>query len=593
MSRLGGEVFSQNTDAESRLQKLENPRFDRDDIVAARDYTSDTFAILDGVATTDHYHEPKICIGHGGRLHMVYRKATEHGVIGQWKLAYIFSDDGGRNWSTEVLLKTGTATTGFGPGSILMTPSGKLIIDYNSLIISGTSVLAPVTYRTLISTDNGKSFEQGVDIDTIPFSFARVFGRMKMIPAQNSLGYRLGVTAYHQTGTGPSTFTSTIYYSDDDGESWVEGTPFVSGTVGQNEAEFIYITETVGFAVTRTVNAELFKTTDGGDSWVSVGNMDQFSGAFDSVAPTLDKFKRDGVWHVLLGMFQRDFDRLDWVVGSVEDLLDDPNAWSGSIDANTGLGNASGYQCPAADINGQLDIEGGFGYAIIEEFVASDDARLLFSYINIIKQVPLHPREYTVASGIITLGTSKLETVINLDTEGGASTDELVTINGGSLGQILIIQNTQTTSTRDVTLKSETGNLLLNGDYTMLDTSSRIILQNVDSKWIELNRANDQNAPLRTIASGIITVANSKLPMVYILSTEGGVADDLDTINGGIDGQICVFKSAAASQDVTYKDGTGNLKLAGDLVITRPDDTITLVKQGSSWFEVSRSDNLA
>jgi hypothetical protein len=44
---------------------------------------------------------------------------------------------------------------------------------------------------------------------------------------------------------------------------------------------------------------------------------------------------------------------------------------------------------------------------------------------------------------------------------------------------------------------------------------------------------------------------------------------------------------------VVCKDGTGNLRLAGDFTLTNVQDTIVLLRVGSDWFELCRSDNTA
>ena len=93
-----------------------------------------------------------------------------------------------------------------------------------------------------------------------------------------------------------------------------------------------------------------------------------------------------------------------------------------------------------------------------------------------------------------------------------------------------------------------------------------------------------------TIASGVITVTGS---MVRV-HTEGGAAtDDLDTINGGTDGMRLVIMAANASTDVVLKDGTGNLRIAGDFTLSHTDDTIELIYDSavSAWKELGRSDN--
>ena len=95
-----------------------------------------------------------------------------------------------------------------------------------------------------------------------------------------------------------------------------------------------------------------------------------------------------------------------------------------------------------------------------------------------------------------------------------------------------------------------------------------------------------------TIAAGVITIENSQYPRLYTMDTEGAAAtDDLDTINGGFEAQIIVLADVNSARDITVKDGTGNLKLAGDFTLSNQEDTITLVKRGSFWYEVSRSDN--
>lgn len=94
----------------------------------------------------------------------------------------------------------------------------------------------------------------------------------------------------------------------------------------------------------------------------------------------------------------------------------------------------------------------------------------------------------------------------------------------------------------------------------------------------------------KTIVSGVITVTNS----YHSVSTEGGAGtDDLDTINGGTTGQILILRAQSSSNDVVCKDGTGNLRLAGDFTLTHAQDRITLQYDGTNWIELSRSDNAA
>jgi hypothetical protein len=94
------------------------------------------------------------------------------------------------------------------------------------------------------------------------------------------------------------------------------------------------------------------------------------------------------------------------------------------------------------------------------------------------------------------------------------------------------------------------------------------------------------------IAAGAITVASTPFVMSQFVDTEAAAAtDDLDTINGGQEGQVIMLATTTSARDVVFKDGTGNLLLAGDFTATASGDLITLIKRGSNWVEVSRSDN--
>jgi hypothetical protein len=92
----------------------------------------------------------------------------------------------------------------------------------------------------------------------------------------------------------------------------------------------------------------------------------------------------------------------------------------------------------------------------------------------------------------------------------------------------------------------------------------------------------------QTISGGVITVTGGRC----VVDTQGGAAtDDLDTINGGADGDLLVIYTANSGRDVTAKDGTGNLALAGDFVMTNIRDRLVLLKDSGTWVELSRSDN--
>jgi hypothetical protein len=90
-----------------------------------------------------------------------------------------------------------------------------------------------------------------------------------------------------------------------------------------------------------------------------------------------------------------------------------------------------------------------------------------------------------------------------------------------------------------------------------------------------------------TMAAGAVTVTGS----FHVIDTSGGAAENLNTINGGVDGAILVLKSFSVARVPTLKDGAGNLALAGDFAMDATGDTIMLLYLSGTWRELSRSNN--
>ena len=93
--------------------------------------------------------------------------------------------------------------------------------------------------------------------------------------------------------------------------------------------------------------------------------------------------------------------------------------------------------------------------------------------------------ELTIAGGVITA----TQNYHQVDTEGDASTDDLDTINGGTVGQILIIRAQN--DARTVVAKDGTGNLRLNGDFSMNDLDDTLTLIYTGSNWLEIASSNN------------------------------------------------------------------------------------------------------
>lgn len=94
---------------------------------------------------------------------------------------------------------------------------------------------------------------------------------------------------------------------------------------------------------------------------------------------------------------------------------------------------------------------------------------------------------YDVASGVITLVGDIGP--ITVDTEAAGATDDLDTINGGFIGQTLVISSAS--SARDTTLKDGTGNLLLAGDFALSNVADTITLYLTSAGWKEQCRSDN------------------------------------------------------------------------------------------------------
>lgn len=91
---------------------------------------------------------------------------------------------------------------------------------------------------------------------------------------------------------------------------------------------------------------------------------------------------------------------------------------------------------------------------------------------------------YELASGEITITHPG---IVTIDTEAAASTGNLVTINGGTNGDIIILKTTS--SSRDITVVDGSGNLRLNGNFIMGTINERLMLHCTGSLWAEVSRS--------------------------------------------------------------------------------------------------------
>ncbi|WKB53029.1 hypothetical protein [Eleftheria terrae] len=95
-----------------------------------------------------------------------------------------------------------------------------------------------------------------------------------------------------------------------------------------------------------------------------------------------------------------------------------------------------------------------------------------------------------------------------------------------------------------------------------------------------------------TIAAGVVAVPHGGIRMLTVDTEASAATDDLDTINGGVPGQLIAVKTFTSTRDVVLKDGTGNMQLGADITIGDNTDSVTLVWTGTYWLRAGGfSDN--
>lgn len=108
---------------------------------------------------------------------------------------------------------------------------------------------------------------------------------------------------------------------------------------------------------------------------------------------------------------------------------------------------------------------------------------------------------------------------------------------------------------------------------------------------VQLNFLNlGAKGPNLTPTANAITVTTGRHSLFTTAAT--AALRTLTTINGGLDGDVIVIQGiAAGSSTVPIKDNDGNLKLAGDFSVDQLYDTLMLMKDGTIWIELMRSNN--
>ena len=136
------------------------------------------------------------------------------------------------------------------------------------------------------------------------------------------------------------------------------------------------------------------------------------------------------------------------------------------------------------------------------------------------------------------------------------------------------------TSQFDNGLTLSAGNLVVTEGSFTVGTGTFGSGVNVNSV---LNLGNNPTAP---ILAGVVSAFRS----YHAIAAEGGPgADTLDTINGGVVGDLLIIK-ANTGDTITIPSATGNIITDGSVtIILSGFDLAVFIFDGTNWLELSRS----
>ncbi len=107
-----------------------------------------------------------------------------------------------------------------------------------------------------------------------------------------------------------------------------------------------------------------------------------------------------------------------------------------------------------------------------------------------------------------------------------------------------------------------------------------------DDFELSSRKLNLKDATTLTITSGAITINRSS----HSIDTEGAAAsDDLDSINGGVEGDLLYLRNISSSRIITLKHNVGNIRTPSenDTVLDLPDKETLLKFNGIHWLVIT------
>jgi hypothetical protein len=268
-----------------------------------------------------------------GRLHLVYRKASDHVTKGIG--VYRFSDDNGMTWSAlQTIIPQGlldpdddvrVGCIGTIPRSVKY-PQGRIFVAYSHKTPSRQN------WRFATSNDRGTTWVNNQPFDGDKMRNGIPYGRMIHLPDGRLLvtGY-----TYNYPGQPSGQFELGNWMSSDQGDTWERAAPVTTYTSTSgylySEHSIIPVSSTTWLSVSRGQNSfNFFKSTDSGQSWFPNGEMDEtvYPGqAYTNlVAPMLDRIPGTTPEYVLLTYADRETNRSYFRIGRVVQFIGDSNS---------------------------------------------------------------------------------------------------------------------------------------------------------------------------------------------------------------------------------------------------------------------------
>lgn len=142
-----------------------------------------------------------------------------------------------------------------------------------------------------------------------------------------------------------------------------------------------------------------------------------------------------------------------------------------------------------SEVGAALFLKANGEVALSADWNAGDDYKISAGTIDPNILTLPEPTELTISSGEITVTQSYHK----IETAGGAASDDLDIIKGGTEGMILVLCASDDGHTVVCKDSAVAGRLSLGGDFSLDSTKDRIVLVHsaVDGRWYELSRSDN------------------------------------------------------------------------------------------------------